>query len=125
MKAHIADNYSFTSEDAAVLDASLNLFISNDVDGVSSERKLMENTLARSVLKKLQMKETRFSGEEMRSIYVSLLFFRSFISEAGIDPDKSDPALKMDSEKYLSAINRLLSVLKRQLLASGVDIDSI
>lgn len=81
--------------------------------------------LANGILERRIFLFISFFLPSVRSMYASLLFFQSFIGEAGIDSDKSDPMLKRDSQKYLSVISRLLSVLKRQFLASGVNIDSI
>jgi hypothetical protein len=133
MKAHISDNSNVlvSNEDCVVLRMSLELFISNDIEGITKEKKAENNALALSVIKKLDEKSTLFNAEDMRIMFVSLSYFRMIIAETtdSIDPDPDADSdailLKNDSSKYLLNIDNQLNKLRKQFTEGGIRIDEV
>lgn len=128
MKAHIpTPDFTFSSADREVLITALNLFISNEIEGVSKEKKEENNSLALSVGKRIQNRETRFNAEDMRIMIVALSYFRIVITETSdkAGDDSEDVSFRKDSDKFLAIIDRIMDVLKGCLKRGGIDIDEV
>lgn len=112
-------NCSFSYFDLIVLDAALNLFVSNDIEGVSKSKKKKDNAIACSVKRKLDNREVDFNAEDIRVMSASLLYFQIVISKASNFPDQDADFIKQ-SEKYLNTINELSDFFEYCLESAGL-----
>ena len=108
MKARIPSNHMDLSHDkTAVIVESLKLFIEADeIDGIAPQRKLTQNKLAASTLKRVEKRETRFNAEELQIMYVSILCMRALIEESDVE-NSGDAELQEDTARYLPIIDEL------------------
>lgn len=116
------DFMSLSYDDIVVLKMALELFISDEIEGVSKSKKKENNSIARSVIKKLDKKHNDFNAEDLRVMTAALMYFQTVITDALLLGD-ADEDLINDSEKYLSISEDLLNFFENSLRSAGFIID--
>lgn len=112
------DHLSLSADDIAVLKSALKLFLTNDIEGVSSDKKKENTSIARSVIKKLDKNHNNFSAENVRIIISALMYFQMVITDSLL-LDNTDTKFNADSEKYLSISQDLLTFFENSLHSAG------
>ena len=113
------DSMSLSYDDILVLNMALKLFISDDIDGISKAKKKENNSIARSVIKKLDNKLNNFNAEDVRVITAALTYYQIVITDI-ICSDCDDTTLINQSEKYLLTSQDLLNLFEDSLRSAGL-----
>ncbi|MDF2842505.1 MAG: hypothetical protein K0R00_931 [Herbinix sp.] len=111
------NDFSISSEEIEYIIAALNLFITNNIDGISQEKKHDDNIIALSALRKLNARETVKSGEEYRVMLAALYYFLITVNRS-ITPICT-VEFKQEAQNKLAVINYLISKIERLIHANG------
>jgi len=113
------DSISLSYDDILVLKMSLELFISDDIEGISKAKKKENNSIARSVIKKLDKKTKNFNAEDIRVITAALTYYQ-IVATNIICSGCDNTDLINQSEKYLSTSQDLLKFFEASLHSAGL-----
>ena len=98
---------SLSTKDVEVLCAAIDLFIPNKVPGAKSSRKHELNSFAKSAKNKLLNEDSKFSGNELNSIYLSLVFSQTIRSKMNANVITT-PDFKRNKDEYSYLLDDLV-----------------
>ncbi|AKL96657.1 hypothetical protein CACET_c32130 [Clostridium aceticum] len=110
-------NFELNNEQTSLLIFALNLFISNNIEGISVERKQIKNDLAISAGKKLSAHQNNFNAEDIKIMVSSLRYFESVIE--GTSSVSEEFKLDQATSKYLSLIKDIMDIIESALNSQG------
>lgn len=105
-------NINLNTEETEIVKSALNLIITEDIEGITPNNKIRNDSLAKKALTKLKNHEANFDSEDLDIIHFSLMYLRLVINETLDSTSNNDIKFISDSKNYLSISNRLIQKLE-------------